>query len=188
MNEIITQVEARNRGEKFYFTGKRCKNGHTDVRYVSNGACKSCAFHEEAKRRPSRRDARNKQGPVLRLRERQTYPWSRLIYGAKNRSKKSNIEFDLTFDWGRDRWTGACEITGIPFRHGSKNPTPFSPSIDRIDPKLGYTKENCRFILFGVNSLKLNGTDSDVMLIARAILKSYFSSEKADCDQRNNRC
>lgn len=185
MHEIISQDEAEKRGEKFYFTGKKCKHGHEDVRYVSNGACRSCAFREEKKQRPLRRQLVNQQGAGRRLRERETYPWSRLIYGAKSRAKKSKILFDLNSDWGRDRWTGACEITGIPFQHGSRNPTPFSPSIDRIDPRLGYTKENCRFILFGVNSLKLNGTDSDVMLIARAILKSDL---KAECDKRDNRC
>jgi hypothetical protein len=41
--EIITQAEAREKGLKFYFTGKPCKNGHISLRYANGaGICKEC--------------------------------------------------------------------------------------------------------------------------------------------------
>jgi hypothetical protein len=40
--KVITQQLARRTGEKFFFTGKRCKEGHIANRYTSSGACVEC--------------------------------------------------------------------------------------------------------------------------------------------------
>jgi ribosomal protein S18 len=42
MGKCIQLEEAKIKGEKTYFTGKVCVNGHIDVRLVSNRRCKSC--------------------------------------------------------------------------------------------------------------------------------------------------
>ena len=34
--------DAKERGEKYYFTGKPCKRGHVDRRYASTGQCIAC--------------------------------------------------------------------------------------------------------------------------------------------------
>lgn len=39
--ELITRAEAKEKGLKYYFTGKPCKHGHIDIRYVYGG-CRSC--------------------------------------------------------------------------------------------------------------------------------------------------
>jgi hypothetical protein len=48
----------------------------------------------------------------------------------------------------------------------------FSPSIDRIDPEIGYLETNCRFVLFAINGLKGRGTDADLFAIAHALVKA----------------
>jgi len=87
-------------------------------------------------------------------------------------AEKRGIPFEITDDWARARWTGRCEITTLDFVRGGKGhgPHPFSPSLDRIDPKLGYVPGNARFILWGCNALKGVGTDNDMLRIAFAIL------------------
>ena len=40
--ELIKRRDAISKGLKWYFTGKPCKNGHIDIRQVSNKGCKSC--------------------------------------------------------------------------------------------------------------------------------------------------
>lgn len=40
--QIISRAEAKLQGLTRYFTGKKCKNGHVDVRKVSNSNCASC--------------------------------------------------------------------------------------------------------------------------------------------------
>ena len=39
---LLTKKQAREQGLKHYFTGKACKRGHVDQRYVSTGQCCSC--------------------------------------------------------------------------------------------------------------------------------------------------
>ena len=47
----------------------------------------------------------------------------------------------------------------------------FSASIDRIDAKKGYTKDNCRLILQAENMFKGTLCDADVLMIAGAICR-----------------
>ena len=97
-------------------------------------------------------------------------PWKYLFNSRRADARKKGLLFELDDNWAEARWTGRCEVTNIVFRqNGQKGPHPFSPSIDRIEPKLGYTKDNCRFVLWGCNAIKGTGTDSDMYEIALAI-------------------
>lgn len=40
--DFVSRSEAKARGLKHYFTGKRCKHGHAAPRYVSTSACQGC--------------------------------------------------------------------------------------------------------------------------------------------------
>lgn len=95
-------------------------------------------------------------------------PWRALVRDAGKRAKKKGLDFDLTSAWARDRWTGRCEVSGLEFKKGSMR-SMFSASIDRIDPKMGYTQGNCRFILMAVNMLKGWGSDDEMFLVAAAV-------------------
>jgi hypothetical protein len=101
-----------------------------------------------------------------------TEPWAVLLMAARSRAKKRNQPFDLTHDWARSRWTGRCEVSGLHFAIGMRGKSGhiFAPSIDKIIPSKGYTKDNCRFVLFAVNALKHDGSDDDMYRIASAIM------------------
>lgn len=107
---------------------------------------------------------------------RQKSPWQILVEVAKVRARQKNIPFDLTLDWAKERWTGRCELTDIPFVLGVKIRGPFSPSIDQIKPNCGYTKDNSRFIIWAINSMKGVGSDKDVFDIAQAIVDRLGSN------------
>ena len=112
--------------------------------------------------------------PGYTLKKLTAQPWFSLIRGSRLRAKYRGIKFDLDNEWAKKRWTGSCELTGIPFatpenRRGYKLRN-FFPSLDRIKPEKGYTKKNCRIILLGVNSLKRDGTDVDMYRIAEALI------------------
>lgn len=104
---------------------------------------------------------------------RLSHPWLSLLYSARSRAKKKGLTFTLTPEWAASMWTGRCAITDIPFVLGQRGTGPkrLSPSIDRIKPHLGYTPNNCRFILHAVNALKQDGTDTEMIEIASAIIK-----------------
>lgn len=89
----------------------------------------------------------------------------------KHICKFKGVKFNLDKKWAEANYTGKCQLTGIKFNL-SPNQNPFSPTVDRINNKKGYTKANCRVILRAVNAAKGTGTDADMLLIAKAIIKN----------------
>lgn len=86
-----------------------------------------------------------------------------LLDSARTRAKKKGEIFDLTLDWLLElhaSQAGKCKLTKLPFTY-DRNPNgerfymPYSPSLDRIDSKKGYTKDNVRLVCVIVN-LALN--------------------------------
>lgn len=91
-------------------------------------------------------------------------------HSAKVRAKKRGLEFDLKLsDLGEPTH---CAATGIEFdmTKSFRNGNIFVPSLDRMDPSLGYVKGNVRVVCHGYNLAKHTGTDSDVVKLARAIV------------------
>ena len=126
------------------------------------------------KYRESNKEERLKKEKVSRQKERVEKPWLVLLRPARKRSKDNGLEFDLDREWAKSRWTGRCELTGIEFDLTSKGRggNPLSPSIDRIDPKSGYTKDNCRVILWCINAFKQTLRDDELKPI---VVKLYES-------------
>ena len=98
-------------------------------------------------------------------------PWLNAFRGSKQRAKKRGTPFTITKKWCEERWTGRCEVTDIEFVLSTKrSPFLFSPSLDQIIPGLGYTPENSRFILHAANALKGEGTDEQMLEIAKSLV------------------
>lgn len=143
---------------------------------------------EKEKRRASQQKWRELNGDKNREYHREYFPkyirrklavqpWIMLLRGAKSRAKKQGLPFDLDAEWAAAHWDGKCEVTRLPFsepaqRTGRKRKN-FSPSIDKIIPTLGYVKSNCRIVLWGVNALKCDHDDADMLLIAKAISNDH---------------
>lgn len=97
-----------------------------------------------------------------------------LYHTKRQECRKKAIPFDLTKEWYRGQLEKGCAVTDLPFRLTAQGkPNPYSPSVDRIDPSKGYLKNNCRLVLYGVNSLKGTGTDDDMWQIATKIFLAY---------------
>lgn len=78
-----------------------------------------------------------------------------LMSAARIRAARDGWAFDLDLDWVKRKiYAGTCEVSGLPFdlrppTRSAKNP--FAPSIDRKNNDRGYTKRNCRAILWCLN-------------------------------------
>lgn len=108
-----------------------------------------------------------------RAREILARPWKYMLQSRRIEAEAKGLPYNLTNEWASKRWTGRCEITGVSFEPNmKKGPWPFSASLDRINPKRGYTRNNSRFILWGCNALKGVGTDENMIEIAKAIVKA----------------
>ncbi len=96
-----------------------------------------------------------------------------LLYNTKKRAEKYRMPFELTFEWVLQKInSGICEVTGTPFVMEPRDKRfkyricPFSPSIDRACPDLGYTLANSRVVIWMYNLAKSSYTDDDVLRMA----------------------
>jgi len=95
-----------------------------------------------------------------------------LLKSARRRAKRYDMPFSLTKDWVQIKLlTGNCELTGIEFDSESAGISPFSPSLDRIKPELGYTEENCRVVCWVLNAAMNNWGLEPVLKMASALLE-----------------
>ena len=87
------------------------------------------------------------------------------------------MDFNLDLDWLYKRLY-FCERTGIEFNIGY-NGSNYSdrdlrtPSIDKINPELGYTKDNCQIVCWWYNVSKQRFTDEEVIELCRKVVDFY---------------
>ena len=139
---------------------------------IKHPSCKTCG-NAQIKRALQKRIERD---PV-------TYRCDVMLTGAKHRAKKNNLEFRLTREHVYKLAQQAyCPISKRPFdwkleitanRQGSH--TPDSPTLDRIDPRRGYTDDNVWLISYRMNSIKNDGTPQELVMISQAVNREIIS-------------
>ena len=80
----------------------------------------------------------------------------RLLASAKARAKKYNLEFDL--ELSDIIIPEFCPVLNIKLEPGRSSGYDNSPSIDKINPSRGYTKDNICVISMRANSIKRDAT------------------------------
>lgn len=95
----------------------------------------------------------------------------RLSIDAATRARTKGVPFDIDWKWVLDNITASCPCCHEPFRLGEPTgrgkKAKDRPSLDRIVPELGYTKDNTRIICTWCNIIKNDGTALDHEMIAR---------------------
>jgi hypothetical protein len=85
---------------------------------------------------------------------------------------------EITEKWILERVSaGVCEVTGLPFilpviKNGKQKNQPFSPSLDRKNPALGYTPDNCRVVVWAFNAALADWGEEIYLAVARAYLRA----------------
>jgi hypothetical protein len=97
---------------------------------------------------------------------------NQLYNNAKARAKSKNLDCTITIEWivkKLKKIKDKCQATNIKF---SKEPhSPYSPSLDRIEPTLGYTKANTQIVIINYNKMKSNHSGIIATKIAKALVK-----------------
>ena len=93
------------------------------------------------------------------------------LASIRSRCKIEGIPFNLTIEDLQIPET--CPILGLTFKRGKGRPEDTSPSVDRIDPNLGYVKGNTQVISNLANKMKANATPEQLLLFADWVLKTY---------------
>lgn len=87
-----------------------------------------------------------------------------LLSSAKQRAKKSNIEFTLAKD--DINIPDTCPVFGFPLKREERESWMYAPSIDRIDNTKGYIKENIIIVSRRANILKKDATIEELKKLA----------------------
>lgn len=87
-----------------------------------------------------------------------------LLRKSKERAVRDGLDFNLVLD---DIFVpSVCPILNISISQGKGKLWMGSPSLDRLDPKAGYTPENINVISYKANKLKNSGTAEEHEKIA----------------------
>ena len=102
-----------------------------------------------------------------------------VLSSARRRARARSWKFELDMDWVLARYaeqSGCCLLTGLsleflPPRDGKHlPPQPFTPSIDRIDWRCGYTRDNSRLVCTAANMALGAWGEKALERLARAYL------------------
>lgn len=142
-----------------FWLGKRYKNG------VRNW-CKACTL-----------PVTQRQGKIYRQRE-----WQRvMVLKAKSNNRAyTDRPFDLTIEIINELWKaqgGRCYWFGIPMRIDGGARDPRMPSLDKIDPKLGYTKGNVVLACWGANACRGASTPEQFRAFVQELREAWRCDE-----------
>lgn len=104
---------------------------------------------------------------------------------AKKRAKVNGRAFTIDPDFVTSLWGqqhGLCAVSGLPMIPDAPKPeqgtrSPYTPSIDRIRPELGYVPGNVRLVLTAVNIALCDWGEGVLLHIARAMVKKNEEKE-----------
>lgn len=94
-----------------------------------------------------------------------------LLAVKKSQAKKNNILFNLKEE--DVVYPDVCPVLGIPLEHGDGVLGDSSPTIDRINPSLGYTRGNIQVISLLANRMKNSANPEQLLKFADWINKTY---------------
>ena len=164
---LVSREQAKAEGLKRYFTGEPCFHGHIAPRHVSTNNCVVCGAEYALAYQKRMYLNHGVEFREMVRRNRQSNPIAALLRLAKSRAKKKGLEFsitatDLVLGGACPCCNGKMEVRTGPTKPG---PTPYSPSIDRLDNDIGYVPGNVAIICWRCNELKRNATPQELRKI-----------------------
>ncbi len=98
--------------------------------------------------------------------------WQKILFSTlKARAVKKNIYVcpDLSLEDIPNPSGKSCPIFGSKFTIGYGSKSDFSATVDRIDPSIGYIKNNIQLISSLANTIKNNASYEDIMNVGLAV-------------------
>lgn len=103
----------------------------------------------------------------------------KMVRRAKSRAKIKGLEFNITV---KDIFIpDVCPALKIPLEHHKGKYQDNSPSLDRINPNLGYIKGNVRVISALANKMKSSANEEQLQMFAKWILSGREITNSVEC-------
>lgn len=142
------------------------------------------ACRADRKENDDANNARRRANPALVLHDRfvqdqykKKHREKMMLHQAQKRSRMLGVPCDLVE--GDIIIPDRCPLLGIVIvNNGRMNNRDSSPSLDRFDPLLGYTKDNVWVISYRANRIKNNATPDELDLIARNLRMVFEKRQK----------
>lgn len=133
--------------------------------------CRSCDVAYQAQRRIKNYEQNLEYSRNYQKNRRKNFEYrlQMLVNASKQRAKEKNREHSITVDDIKEIYPkdGCCPIFGMKLEFNDAGFRENSPSIDRIDSKKGYTKDNIQIISWKANRIKGYASIEDLeMLLA----------------------
>lgn len=156
--------------QELYFTWRPCRNGHVAARIVANRTCIECARARDR----LRNQKAERQALMYRIAYKTAYGRTRrIVTAAEHRAKHKGLDFDLQLvPLAMRVGGGVCEATGLPLNFDDADGTrlnPWAPSLDRKNPKKGYTMDNVQIVCNAYNLAKNEWPEEVLMTLVRAL-------------------
>jgi hypothetical protein len=153
--------------------------GVSCVRTANNVIRCGSIICERARGRRYRRGlwAKDREGVTANIKQwRDRSPQKILLISARQRAKRAGIKFSITCS--DIPMPEKCPVLGIHLERGSRKSSDNSPSIDRINPSLGYVPGNVRIICHRANRLKSDASIEEVRKILTYIEENTKEKKK----------
>jgi hypothetical protein len=133
--------------------------------------CKPCDKKYQEERRVKEPHKRLEYSRKYASKRKQdiNYRLQMLLNASKQRAKIKNIEHTLTLEQLKTIYPkdNKCPVFGTELQFGDAGFRDNSPSIDKIDPKGGYTLDNVQILSWRANRLKVDASINELeMLLA----------------------
>jgi hypothetical protein len=164
------QIEKRRANERSYRARKLAKDPVGTRKAAADAVRRYVARNPEKAKAATKkwRTEHKQQFNEMRRKWRSNNICRALLNEARSRAKTRGVEFSITVE-DVPPMGERCPLLGHPFPPSDHRKTPFSPSLDRIDPSIGYIKGNVWIVGYRANLIKNDGTAEEHEMIARAI-------------------
>lgn len=100
-----------------------------------------------------------------------------MLHLAKQRATRIGVPFSITIN--DIRMTKKCPVLGLRFKQGKGHRRlDRSPTLDRLNPRLGYVPGNVAVISFKANLIKSNGTPAQIRKVSEWVAKRSAKTPK----------
>ncbi len=126
---------------------------------LCSAACRKISNHQSREHWRSKTPDNKSRWAGYSKAYRQRNPIKSKLTFLRIRAEKLEVPFDLDEQWLEENSHSSCPVLGIPLDSSSRDNT---PSVDRLFPEKGYTKENCVVMSMKANRLKSDASIEDI--------------------------